>query len=393
VINENFRRILPVYLPYSVMFLWSVSSKAAAPGVIYQSIKQSILTVQIRTATKKTAGSKTHMKDSAGRRLGPKKQDGELVSIGQILMRQRGTKFYPGENVGIGRDHTLFALEPGYVRYYLDPFHPKRKFIGVALHRNIRLPLPHWEPRVRRFGYVEITDKFDSDREEGRMSRKEHKLFPNIEFALKKRQEARLEKKQELSSQLTSFEEFFSDSQEFIDIASSRLVKLDGFLRGGKSIAEARFYATYNFRYDLQLLLKKMIITETQFDQRLTQYLTVASKVDDVVTFDSHFRLCKQLSSAQKEELAKNNLSKIEEIVGNHTVMTRDTRYKVENLIDSPAFDISAQIRLRRKYLKPVVRESKGVSSTKDAVIVRRWNDKSRRIDTISRARDAFAPS
>lgn len=74
-------------------------------------------------------------------------------------MRQRGTKFYPGENVGIGKDHSIFALEPGVVRYYLDPFHPKRKFIGVALRRDLKLPSPHFEPTVRRFGRFELTNK------------------------------------------------------------------------------------------------------------------------------------------------------------------------------------------------------------------------------------------
>ena len=64
-------------------------------------------------ATKKAGGSSRNGRDSAGRRLGVKKYGGELVQPGNIIVRQRGTKFYPGENVGIGKDHTLFALKRG----------------------------------------------------------------------------------------------------------------------------------------------------------------------------------------------------------------------------------------------------------------------------------------
>ena len=61
-------------------------------------------------ATKKAGGSSKNGRDSAGRRLGVKKFGGEHVIPGNIIVRQRGTKFYPGDNVGIGKDHTLFSL-------------------------------------------------------------------------------------------------------------------------------------------------------------------------------------------------------------------------------------------------------------------------------------------
>ena len=60
-------------------------------------------------ATKKAGGSSKNGRDSAGRRLGVKKFGGEHVIPGNIIVRQRGTKFYPGDNVGIGKDHTLFS--------------------------------------------------------------------------------------------------------------------------------------------------------------------------------------------------------------------------------------------------------------------------------------------
>ncbi len=68
-------------------------------------------------AHKKAGGSSRNGRDSAGRRLGVKRYEGEIVLSGNILVRQRGTKFYPGTNVGIGRDHTLFATAEGTVAF------------------------------------------------------------------------------------------------------------------------------------------------------------------------------------------------------------------------------------------------------------------------------------
>ena len=68
-------------------------------------------------AHKKSGGSSRNGRDSAGRRLGVKKYGGESVLAGNILVRQRGTKFWPGDNVGLGRDHTLFATATGAVKF------------------------------------------------------------------------------------------------------------------------------------------------------------------------------------------------------------------------------------------------------------------------------------
>ncbi|HTA39051.1 MAG TPA: 50S ribosomal protein L27 [Candidatus Acidoferrales bacterium] len=68
-------------------------------------------------ASKKGAGSTRNGRDSNAQRLGVKRFGGEAVIAGNILVRQRGTKFYPGENVGMGRDHTLFALVEGTVEF------------------------------------------------------------------------------------------------------------------------------------------------------------------------------------------------------------------------------------------------------------------------------------
>jgi len=69
-------------------------------------------------AHKKAGGSSRNGRDSAGRRLGVKKFGGEIVLPGNIIVRQRGTKFHPGGEVGMGRDHTLFALIDGAVKFH-----------------------------------------------------------------------------------------------------------------------------------------------------------------------------------------------------------------------------------------------------------------------------------
>jgi large subunit ribosomal protein L27 len=68
-------------------------------------------------AHKKAGGSSRNGRDSAGKRLGVKKFGGEHVIPGNIIIRQRGTRWHPGHNVGMGRDHTLFALVEGQVRF------------------------------------------------------------------------------------------------------------------------------------------------------------------------------------------------------------------------------------------------------------------------------------
>lgn len=68
-------------------------------------------------AQKKGVGSSKNGRDSEAKRLGVKRHDGQFVTAGNIIMRQRGTKIHPGRNVGIGKDDTLFALIDGYVKF------------------------------------------------------------------------------------------------------------------------------------------------------------------------------------------------------------------------------------------------------------------------------------
>ncbi len=79
-------------------------------------------------STKKGGGSSKNGRDSRGKRLGVKKFGGEFVKAGNIIMRQRGTSFHAGDNVGTGRDWTLFALADGFVKFRKG----KRNFISVV---------------------------------------------------------------------------------------------------------------------------------------------------------------------------------------------------------------------------------------------------------------------
>lgn len=80
-------------------------------------------------AHKKAGGSSRNGRDSEGRRLGVKKFGGEVVIPGNIIIRQRGTKYYPGNNVGMGKDHTIFATVEGNVQFHISG---DRQFVSVV---------------------------------------------------------------------------------------------------------------------------------------------------------------------------------------------------------------------------------------------------------------------
>ncbi len=82
-------------------------------------------------AHKKAGGSTRNGRDSAGRRLGIKKFGGEVVIPGNIIVRQRGTKFHPGKNVSIGKDHTIFATQEGIVSFQKKA--NSKSFVNVDL--------------------------------------------------------------------------------------------------------------------------------------------------------------------------------------------------------------------------------------------------------------------
>jgi large subunit ribosomal protein L27 len=86
-------------------------------------------------AHKKAGGSSRNGRDSQSKRLGVKVYGGERVNAGQILVRQRGTRVHPGDNVGIGRDHTLFARVTGQVRYAIKG-EDQKNTVSVVLEKS-----------------------------------------------------------------------------------------------------------------------------------------------------------------------------------------------------------------------------------------------------------------
>ena len=84
-------------------------------------------------ATKKAGGSSRNGRDSAGRRLGVKKYGDQIVIPGNIIVRQRGTRIHPGENVGIGTDHTLFSLVKGKVKFKKSKLNRTFVFLGSII--------------------------------------------------------------------------------------------------------------------------------------------------------------------------------------------------------------------------------------------------------------------
>lgn len=82
-------------------------------------------------AHKKAGGSSRNGRDSESKRLGVKRYGGQLVPAGNILVRQRGTQFHPGPNVGVGKDYTLFALKDGVVEFAVKGPH-KRRTVSIV---------------------------------------------------------------------------------------------------------------------------------------------------------------------------------------------------------------------------------------------------------------------
>ncbi|GAA5917481.1 hypothetical protein JCM5296_004728 [Sporobolomyces johnsonii] len=124
--------------------------------------------MQVRTATKRGGGSSKNGRNSIGKRLGVKKYGGQEVIPGNIIVRQRGTTWHPGQHVARGRDHTLYALVPGFVNYYTDVVRGKeRKLVGITPGtRDERLPRNEAVlGRSRYFGGVNVNVNREPRRE------------------------------------------------------------------------------------------------------------------------------------------------------------------------------------------------------------------------------------
>ncbi|POY76757.1 hypothetical protein BMF94_0006 [Rhodotorula taiwanensis] len=135
----------------------SLPSTSALTSTVFDTQLPGLM--QVRTATKRGGGSSKNGRNSIGKRLGVKKYGGQEVLAGNIIVRQRGTTWHPGQHVGRGRDHTLFALVPGYVTFYRDLVRGReRKLVGVSpLSPDEKLPRDERNlGRSRYFGGVNL---------------------------------------------------------------------------------------------------------------------------------------------------------------------------------------------------------------------------------------------
>ena len=355
--------------------------------------------IGIRNATKKAAGSKTSNKDSRGRRLGSKKSDGQTVKVGDIIYRQRGTKIYPGDNVGIGKDHTLFALEPGFVRFYLDPFHPNRKFAGVVLNKEDRLPAPHFAPTSRRFGKEELVIPKYANKEKDAMSRKEYLAQPKIAEVKQQREQKRSEILAKLGEELESFVPGLEAEKKSIVV--ERLLTIKGFLSGGRSNEEAHKLADRQFKIDNEIDVRANRITAEEGAAKLEAYTQLAAQVDAVVAFDPKLTLVKYLSPAELDTLAKERIEAIKALASQITNgINIETYTQIESLIDSPCFPLSTRATLRKMYIRkyqsknperPTNKDGKPLKNTelltlvdkKKGFVVKKWNYSKERVDLI----------
>ena len=150
------RAFAPTLRPYqSSMLLPRTVSAPSSPSL---TLSKLLPLSNVRHASHAAQGAANrHSRDPAGKRLGAKRTGGEYVVPGCIIFKQRGTKWFPGENCALGRDHTIYATQAGYVRYYLDPErHPDRKYIGICFEKEGKLPTPRNAPTRRKLNRVAV---------------------------------------------------------------------------------------------------------------------------------------------------------------------------------------------------------------------------------------------
>lgn len=345
----------------------------------------------IRTATKKVSGSRTNKNDSAGRRLGPKAYENQFVQPGEIIMRQRGTKIHPGENVGIGKDHTIFALEPGYVRFYLDPFHPLRKFVGVALKKDLTLPKPHFEPNVRRFGYIPL-EGAEAEKEEAHMSRKEYLAQPQLTKNAQNEAEAAEKEFTAYTKTIASMAPEFSP--EDVQLGASRLQFVARKLASGESAEFACSQATYNHTYEIELASRKGELSAEEAAAQISSYVKFASEFDAKLAVDFSGTIYHTLDAAARSAKQAEIIAQLDGFT-NKKIGAEDQRAIVALIKEGGVFSAHERLELKKKYLPKVLPVTvpgtvvEGKKVPKDAVTVRTFTA-DRTVETVVRTKDAF---
>jgi len=120
---------------------------------------------QVRHSTKRGGGSSSNNGGSPGQRLGLKLFSDQAAQPGDIIVRQRGTQFHPGQHVYMGRDHTLHAAVPGFVRFYrIKNGRKTRRYVGISTERGEKLPRDEaGRGRSRYFGLADLTGNENED--------------------------------------------------------------------------------------------------------------------------------------------------------------------------------------------------------------------------------------
>ncbi len=357
------------------------------------------ISIQIRTAKKRVSGSKTNNKDSAGRRLGVKKQEGHFIQTGEIIMRQRGTVIHPGENTSIGVDHTIYATEPGYVRFYLDPFHPLRKYVGVALKKDVRLPKPHFEPRLRRFGYIPIENPIEAEKEEASMSRKELLAQDKLNEIKETKSKAKETFINSCKEALNSVYGMGLEGQQLED-ASERLYNIYQLRSVGQSLSEARTQVTFNQLYDINLQVRRNEITKDQVKELQNQVKEFINKIDSAIGVESNGLLYKNLTEEETLSLRKEISEKLAKLY-KENALDKEYRKQASELINTPGiFEAKERKELILEYLPEVlpldvpgsvVEITDAKNAPKDLVIQRIYDEANRKVKLVGRPKEAFA--
>lgn len=316
---------------------------------------------------------------------------GQAVNAGEIIYRQRGTKIYPGENVGIGSDHTLFALEPGFVRFYYDPFHPKRKFAGIVFNKEDRLPADHFAPTARRFGRDPISDPEDALKEKNNMSRKEYLLTPEIKKKYESIESKRSSVKEKLSSNLSKLVPDLSSDEK--ENAVQYLLSVRSFLSGGRSVEQSQLFAFRQFKLDATIDKQVGRITEEEFDLTVSEFEELASKLNKSVAFSPTLELIKYFTPEEIAEQRREKIAAMQALFDEGPIFG-DRHRQIVELIESDCFPLGYRVDLKRKFLKSIKPEylntqklSKAeileLEKKKKGSVIKKWNDKTRSIDLV----------